>query len=259
VTAATVNPNREIYARTRGAAGGQPRPATAYDRRMRALRLSLVDRYGAGRDVLDLCCGTGSYLIPMLGRFRRAAALDFSPAMLESLVRGLGGRVPAHLAVVQGDATALPLAARSLDFVYSYASLYSVPDVHLVFGEVARVLRDGGYAALELGNRHSLNTIVCREYRDAHEWVTLFLLPYRQLRTGLRAAGFEVVDWRVFQVLPMWWVPPRMRWLYPVFTDRWKRLFGIPIAGRMLDEWVSGVWPLRLVAFRHLAVVRKRR
>jgi len=80
--------------------------------------------------------------------------------MLEIFRRNMAERSSPQLTIAGGDAGALPLKSRSVDFVFSYSSLYYVPNIGPAIREVGRVLRPGGHAALELGNLNSLNTLV---------------------------------------------------------------------------------------------------
>src|SRR6266545_4648683 len=111
-----VNPNRAIYERNYTAAQLELRPPTAWDRYLVELRMGLIRRYGAGKDVLDLCCGTGSYLLPNLDLFRSAVAVDFSSAMLGVLRERLGRPPPPNVTVIEEDAQELSLADESVDF-----------------------------------------------------------------------------------------------------------------------------------------------
>jgi ubiquinone/menaquinone biosynthesis C-methylase UbiE len=251
------NPNREIYNSGYTPAQLDISLSTAWDRYLVELRMELIRRYGTGKDVLDLCCGTGSYLLPNLDRFRSAVAVDFSRTMLDALRARLGGTVPAKLIVVEEDVQELSAPGESVDFVWSYTSLYNVPALDRTLGHVARVLRRGGYAALELGNSHSLNELVSRQqHRDAGA-SRLYSRPYGELRRLVADAGFVCVEWRAFQLLTMYGTPRRLRLLAPLFSARWKTVLGRRVRGRIVDEWISGAWPLRRVAFRHLVVVRK--
>lgn len=252
-----MNINREIYNTRYSDDNLRLNPATPYDRRLIDLRFELLNRYGVGKDVLDLCCGTGSYLIPVLNRVRSAVGVDFSHNMLNGFRRNLGGVMPTHLRLVEADATAVPLEDQTIDFVFSYTSLYYVPKVEAALSEVGRVLRPGGYGALELGNLHSLNTLVCNLQHKEQGWAKPFYIPYRDMFRYLRGAGLTVVEWHAFQVLTMYGAPRRLFYLYPLLSPFWKRILGISIGGKMLDEWVSGSWPLRYLAFRHLFLVRK--
>ncbi len=249
--------NREIYNKYYSDHNVRLQPRTAYDRWMVDFRFSLIDRYGTGRDVLDLGCGTGSYLIPVLDRVRSAIGVDYSANMLAGFRRNLQGRWPAHLCLLEADAAELPLAPRSVDFVYSYTALYHVSRVRSAIREVGRVLRPGGYAALELGNLYSLNTVVCLVQHRRANWARPFHIPYGHMFRYLREAGLDVVERRTFQLLTMYGVPRPLFFLYPLSGPFWKRIMGRQVGGRLLDEWISGSWPLRYLAFRHMFICQR--
>jgi malonyl-CoA O-methyltransferase len=99
--------------------------------------------------VLDLGCGTGETLAALQRRYARATVigLDLAQAMLEQASarspwwrRALGGR-PA--ALVCADAEHLPLAAGSVELVFSNLALQWC-DPGRVFAEAARVLSPQG-------------------------------------------------------------------------------------------------------------------
>lgn len=230
----------------------------AYTLGMIKVRFDLVRKYGAGRDVLDVCCGSGAYLTPFLGLVRSAVGLDFAHNMLCGLRNSLKGAFPDNLTLVEADARRMPLLDRSFDFAYSYASLYSVPNVSEVISEVGRVLRADGYCALELGNQRSLNTIVSEAQHQDLGWVQPCHVHVRDMREMFDAAGLEPIEWRCFQLSPMYGAPRRHPWLLPLVTSYWRPVAAINIAGRMIDEWLSSAWPFRMVAFRHLVVARRR-
>jgi SAM-dependent methyltransferase len=58
---------------------------------------------------------------------------------------------------VQGDATALPIANATLDYVYSFGVLHYIPDTVRAVREIHRVLRPGGCCLVMLYHRSSLN------------------------------------------------------------------------------------------------------
>lgn len=249
--------NRDIYNTYYTAEHLRIAPQTAYDRALVRMRFAALERYGTGKDVLDLCCGTGSYLIPMLGRLRSAVGVDVSEKMLAGFWAALGDAAPAHLRIFEADAATLPLDDASIDFVWSFASLYYVPNVAGALQEVGRVLRPGGYAALELGNLHSIATMICHVFHRHRGWARPYHIPYRTMLALLRDAGLDIVEARAFQTLPMFGVPRRYWFLAPMTSARWKSLLGISVRGRMLDDWMGSSWPLRYIAFRHWFLVRK--
>lgn len=94
--------------------------------------------------VLDLGAGTGYALDGLLRRYAHAQvlALDFAESMLQQ-ARQRGGwrRRPLCLCA---DAESLPLAAGSVDLVFSNATLQWCNDLAQTFAECLRVLRPGG-------------------------------------------------------------------------------------------------------------------
>ena len=233
------------------------RPTTAYDRRLVEVRRSLLGRFAPGRDVLDLCCGSGAYLIPILHRVKSAVGVDFSSNMLKGFHQGLRGLNASNLALIEADAASLPLSDSCFDFVFSFTSLYYLPRVELAIKEVARVMRPDGYAALEFGNLHNVNTLITAGFHKQNGWAKTYHISYLRMRNYLHEAGLAMVEWRCFQLSPMYGAPIRHIWLYPIVHPAWKRLMGIEIRGKMLDEWISSAFPFRYIASRHLVVVRK--
>ncbi|RJR44080.1 MAG: class I SAM-dependent methyltransferase [Deltaproteobacteria bacterium] len=252
------NPNREIY--NTAYSGGEMSLFTAgmlpYDREMIRLRLELLRRYGAGKEVLDLCCGTGSYLRQEWVQFQRAVGVDFSRKMLEVFKRELGGEMPSNLLLLEGDARRVPVRSGSMDLVFSFTSLYYVPQVSLAVAEISRVLKPGGVAVFELGNLWSLNTYVSARAYRRQGIAKPFHVSLAAMLGMIREANLEIMEHRSFQFLPMWGGGPC--WLRPLTDWRWKWLLGLKARGRMLDERLSSIRPLKYLAFRHLFVCKKR-
>jgi ubiquinone/menaquinone biosynthesis C-methylase UbiE len=112
----------------------------------------------AGRDVLELGCGTGKNTAWLVERARSVTAIDFSAGMLDVARRRVESeRVRFDRADIRN---AWPIEAASVDVVLLNLVLEHVADVAHVFREAARVLRSDG------------ELYVCE------------LHPYRQLRGG---------------------------------------------------------------------------
>ena len=96
------------------------------------------------RSILDLGCGPGVAGRALLKRYRGAqvTGVDFAPAMLREARRRRRWFSPQRL--VCADAQALPLAADSMDLVFSNLTVQWCNDPAAVLAEVWRVLRPGG-------------------------------------------------------------------------------------------------------------------
>ncbi|MGD8932789.1 MAG: methyltransferase domain-containing protein, partial [Chromatiales bacterium] len=94
--------------------------------------------------ILDVGAGTGEATLALSRRFKpaRTIALDFALPMLQrARKRGSWLR---RLRCVCGDAERLPLADRSVDLIFSNATLQWCNDLEGTFREFLRVLRPDG-------------------------------------------------------------------------------------------------------------------
>jgi len=124
-----------------------------YHRMLDDLEVELVERYGAGKTVLEVGCGTGLILHRAVRFARHAIGIDLSAGMLaKAQQRGLR--------VAQASATALPIATASVDVAYSFKVLAHIPDIQGALREMARVVRPGGWVLAEFYNARSLRRLV---------------------------------------------------------------------------------------------------
>jgi SAM-dependent methyltransferase len=109
-----------------------------------------------GGHVLELACGSGRVLVPLVQAGHQVVGLDASPAML-ALVRqkldAAGSAVSARARLVQGDMREFALG-ETFDFaliaVKSLAYLVQRVDQQRVLAAIAAHLRPGGLLALDL-------------------------------------------------------------------------------------------------------------
>ena len=122
------------------------RAASSYDHHavlQREIESRLLERIEFQRRepgiILDLGCGTGSASRSLAGQFPQAGviALDWAPAMLARVGSGPGGGVCRLCA----DMHALPLAARSVDLVFSSLALQWSYDLPAIFREFRRIMK----------------------------------------------------------------------------------------------------------------------
>ncbi len=176
------------------------RAATGYDSMahlQRDVGEALLDHGGQGpnpvHDLLDLGSGTG-YFCPALRRRYPGASytgLDLAEGMAAYAREHCD---PAARWLV-ADAEVLPLAAQSMDFVFSSLAIQWCMQPRALFAELARVLRPGGrcvFSTLGPGTLHELRSAWAAV--DAHQHVNEFL-PVEALE--MAAAGLSGVRLRL--------------------------------------------------------------
>jgi ubiquinone/menaquinone biosynthesis C-methylase UbiE len=124
-----------------------------YHRMLDDLEVEIVERYGRGKQVLEVGCGTGLILDRVAQFAASAHGIDLSGGMLEkAAARGLS--------VAQASATELPIADASVDVAYSFKVLAHIPDIAGALREMARVVRPGGHVIAEFYNARSIRRLV---------------------------------------------------------------------------------------------------
>jgi demethylmenaquinone methyltransferase/2-methoxy-6-polyprenyl-1,4-benzoquinol methylase len=109
--------------------------------RWRAIAASKLE-LSTGDSVLDLCCGTGSFirsLRRLVGNDGAVIGIDFCMPMIGVAAR----RSPRQAQYVLGDALALPLPNESLDGVTVGWGIRNLADVDGGHREIYRVLKSG--------------------------------------------------------------------------------------------------------------------
>lgn len=230
------------------------RDADAYAQRLLWEKMEMVRRHlKRSSRLVDLCCATGTHLLALADQVDRALGIDFSQPFIEKARADAEAAGLDHVAFEIGDAKNLPLDDRSVGALYSFSSLYVIPEVEDVISEIARVLEPGGRAILDLGNARSLNSYCVRHYT---EWPPSFPLPLGEIQAMLDHYRLPIVEHRAFQLLPLW--ADRPSWLRPLLHPAWTRLMARRLGGRMLDEWLSNLPGLKHIAFRQMIVVERK-
>lgn len=161
----------------------------------RQVRIELLERLQffslAPQRVLDLGAGTCQAATQLRRRFPRAQiiAVDLAEPMLRAAARP---RWPwqARAARVCADARQLPIAAGSIDLIYSNLMLQWCDQPDQVFGELARVLKPAGLMLFSTLGPDTLKELrAAWAAADDGRHVSLFLdMP--QLADALARAGF---------------------------------------------------------------------
>lgn len=115
----------------------------------------------AGKRVLDLGCGDGHAAVTFARKGATCIAVDASVRMLDR-ARTLADQAAVRVEWHQGDVADLAfLRAESIDIVFSAYALGEVGDLHRVFRQVHRVLKNRG--AFVFSYEHPIGLCVGRE------------------------------------------------------------------------------------------------
>ena len=148
-----------------------------------------------GKRVLDVGTGDGGYAIEAATRGAVVTGLDEDRAMLEA-ARARAAERGVALALVDGNAVALPFADASFDVVLAVTVLCFVDDAGPAVRELARVLTPGGRLVIgELARfsvwateRRVRGWLGASTWRRAHFWTRA------ELAALIRQAGLRVND-----------------------------------------------------------------
>lgn len=103
-------------------------------------RYSFARRYCAGKDVLELGCGSGQGLGYLKKVAKKVVGGDYSASLLRLTQNYYKDRIP----VIQLDAQVLPIKDRSFDIAILFEAIYYLKDPEAFVREGIRVLRPGG-------------------------------------------------------------------------------------------------------------------
>jgi SAM-dependent methyltransferase len=139
---------------------GEPVSAEQVERIAR--RYYWASGYCAGKDLLEVACGTGQGVGYIAGAARSLVAGDYSESILAIARRHYGDRFK----FLQFDAQQMPFSDGSFDAVILFEALYYIPDPNRFFNECRRVLRPGGSLLISNANKDLYDFI-----RSPHSYV----------------------------------------------------------------------------------------
>ena len=173
-----------------------------------------------GKTVLDLGCGLGENLIPLVKRGANVIGMDVSPELIALARQRLSNYgLDARLEVRSAYETGLP--DESLDVVFAVAILHHL-DLPPVCAEVYRILRTGGIFVLQEPIRFSRTMAYLRRLFPARTDVSDYEHPMTREEVSVVSGRFEVLAERNFRLpfvplLAKFNVGGRRIWL----LDRW--------------------------------------
>jgi SAM-dependent methyltransferase len=151
-----------------------------------------------GKTVLDLGCGTGENIIPMLERGARVVALDISPDLVAIAQKRLAD-ANLEATVMVGSAYETGLPDESVDTIFCMALIHHL-DIKLVRDEMWRILRKNGVVILKEPVRFSKAYAWLRSLLPASEDISEYEHPLTREELATMIEPFKVEGTRYFRL-----------------------------------------------------------
>jgi ubiquinone/menaquinone biosynthesis C-methylase UbiE len=162
---------------------------------------------GAGKNILDLCCGRGR-LAEILSPTARVIGVDISDAAIE--IASADHRDYPNFTFRQMDVHRLDFADAEFDIVLFLDSIEHLKDALGALQEATRVLKPQGRLLLTVANRDSVHQVITRKL-GYPEFVTNFQhireFSYAESYKMLAACSLRVIATAGLQLYPYWGVP----------------------------------------------------
>jgi ubiquinone/menaquinone biosynthesis C-methylase UbiE len=244
------NINKDIWENKYKNTGDPFHVQNKYDQELINIKVRLIkpiiDKH---KLIVDIGCGTGDYLIHEIENFEKAIGIDFSKTMINQFSKKIKEQKINNIILYKGEAKNIPIAKGKVDFIFSYATLYYIPNVEEVLIEINRALKPGGIAVLEFGNSWSLEYLLGWINHKIFGWSKHYCINYFKMNK-LMKKRFKILGVRRFQFIPVASLPTFLSKIL-------KYILRFKIYDKMIDEWISGAPILDIFSYRNIYIVQK--
>jgi len=199
-------------------------------------------------------CGIGEFTRMASSFSTSIIGVDYSKQYIQRAQEDIGFN-PGKIQYLLEEISATSITCNSVHSIFSYSTLYYIPEVENTIKHFRDILIPGGVAILDFGNSRSLMDIFYRQ-PDKNHTAQNFNISIRKIRKILKDLDFEILEWRSFQLLPMQGLSKRYPYISPLTAKSWACAMTWKVRGVLLDEIISSSF-LRMFAYRHLIVVKK--
>lgn len=179
----------------------------AYNIRIRADIVRRLVGTAAGAAVLDVGCGDGSISHQFLASSRGVTFVDFAPAMIQAVERGMPSHLRSKAAIFEGDFMSLDFGARKYDLILCLGVLAHVDSVESTIQRLASLLKPLGRCVYQFTDRARLTSRLFHWYAVA-SYAVRTTVPYRMNVTTLNgvtayaeAAGLNLRSFTRYSLL----------------------------------------------------------
>lgn len=201
--------------------------------------------------VLDVGCANGLHTRKVAPHCREIVGIDLNVRMLDLARDVLAADGANNAELLKMSATELAFEDGSFDAAFCFSTLLLIPEAERVVAEMARVLRPGGIAVLDITGRRNLSQRHWGQWwrSQGHPGLRSFTWP--QARALLASQGLEIITAPALGFLDQWKYVPLLR--RAALLERVLH----PSLDRDIDFAVSNLRPLRPFANRWYAVCRR--
>lgn len=173
--------------------------------------------------VLDVGCANGIHLRLVAPQCRELVGVDINDRMLSLARSVVENDALTNVTLLKRSASALGMPPATFDVVYCFSTLLLVPDVEQAISEIARALREGGLAVLDVQGRFNVSQVAWRRWyrRQGHPFLHAF--TRRGIDTVLRRHGLRLVTMHATGFTDQWRYVPvlrKARWISRFFHER---------------------------------------
>lgn len=210
------------------------------------LKYDLVVKYvRPDHDVLDVGCANGLHMRVLARHCRSIAGIDINESMLAVAKTTLAADEITNATLERRSAAELGYPDASFDLVYSFSTLLLVPDIKRAISEIARVLRTGGVALLDITGRYNLSRIYWGLYYRWHGHFGVHSFRYGQIERYLKDLGLDVVERYALGFTDQWRYIPGVHWCKwldrklhaPGEFDLDYRVSNLPLIFPLANRW----------------------
>jgi len=169
------------------------------------LKYDLVRRFAKSTDIcLDVGIGNGIDAIPLVQLVKEIHGIDISPNMLAECQKNLQDAGLSNVYMYECSATHLLFDDEFFDLVFSFSTLVLVPQPERAYKEIARVLKPGGMAILDITGKYNLSQVYWRRWYRKQGHHTLNAYSLHEIRRTFIDLGFDVIETHASGLLDQW-------------------------------------------------------
>lgn len=158
------------------------------------INLELANENGSEGDIiLDVGCGTGSYIIALSKNNRTCFGIDplYEVSLLKAQQKAKDENV--NIPLIRGVSENLPFEDGKFDLILHLSTLQHVDDQHKTLSEIKRVLKDNGVLVVSVPMNRNIFTLFRKSKKP--EYVTK-VFDLRELKKAVTENGFEILKIR---------------------------------------------------------------